>query len=226
MIDFDIIVGLKKLSLYAIPILFGVILHELAHAWVANRKGDPTAAALGRMTLDPRAHLDTSGVMVFVVTSLFSPFAFGWAKPVPIDTRYFKNPMQDMMLVSLAGPMANFFLAFLFGAALAIYEMLFPIEIWAGSTIYSFIYLVLMYGIIINFGLAWLNLIPVPPLDGSKVLAYFLPKDLAEKYLSLERYGFLILIGLIVLGFLGPILGPLIRTCVTFVSVIFDLKIF
>lgn len=226
MVDFDIFSALRKLSIYAIPVLCGVIFHELAHAWVAYRKGDPTAAAMGRITLNPLVHIDLSGIMVFVVTALFSPFAFGWAKPVPVDARYFKSPMKDMMLVSLAGPCANFFLAFLFAAILCIYVMFLPLELWANNEIYAFIYVVLRAGIIVNFALAWLNLLPIPPLDGSKVLAYFLPQDLAIKYLSLDRYGFLILIALIVLGVLGPILGPLIRACIDIVSAIFGLNLF
>ena len=115
MFDFDISHALRLLAIAFVPALLGIILHEVAHGWVAERCGDPTARQLGRLTLNPLPHIDPAGLAVFGLTSLSGAFVFGWAKPVPVDPRNFRNPHRDMMLVALAGPMTNFLLAVAFG---------------------------------------------------------------------------------------------------------------
>lgn len=209
--SFDFSNALHILAISLVPALLGIILHEVAHGWVARHYGDPTAAMLGRLTLNPIPHIDPMGLLVFGLTSLSGAFVFGWAKPVPVNPRYFKDPARSMMLVSLAGPMTNFLLAIAFGLLLACVAYLAPLREWENSTIFRFCLESLQAGVIINLGLAWLNLVPVPPLDGSKILAYFLPWNLQAKYMELGRYGFIILLVLLFTGLLGKVLGPLVR---------------
>lgn len=211
MLETDIALYLKRFAIAAVPALLGIILHEVAHGWVAARRGDPTAAQMGRLTLNPLPHIDPTGLLVFAMTSLTGSFVFGWAKPVPVNPRYFRNPVRDMMLVALAGPMTNFVLALVFAVLLRLFVTLLPPAAWGDDSTYVFVLMMLQAGIVINCGLGWLNLLPIPPLDGSKVLAYFLPPRVAWSYMSAERYGFVILLVLLVSGGLGYVLGPLVR---------------
>lgn len=210
MLNFNLSQVLSTLAVAAVPALLGIILHEVAHGWAASRCGDPTAKFMGRLTLNPLPHIDPMGLLAFVLTSLSGSFIFGWAKPVPIDPRNFRNPARDMMLVALAGPLTNFLLAVLFGLLLLGVLHVFPPQEWLYSSTYVFALKSIQTGVIINFGLGWLNLIPIPPLDGSKVVAYFLPATAAYRYLSVERYGFVILLLLLFTGALGLVLGPLV----------------
>ena len=210
MLNLDLSQVLSTLAVAAVPALLGIILHEVAHGWVAYRCGDPTAKYMGRLTLNPLPHIDPMGLLAFVLTSLSGSFVFGWAKPVPFNPRYFRNPAKDMMLVALAGPLTNFLLAGLFGVLLWAVLHIFPPQQWMDSTSYVFALKTIQTGVIINFGLGWLNLLPIPPLDGSKVVAYFLPLNVALRYLSIERFGFLILLGLLFTGLLSMVLGPLV----------------
>lgn len=210
MFDFDISQALRLLAIAFVPALLGIILHEVAHGWAAERCGDPTARLMGRLTLNPLPHIDPMGLAVFGLTSLSGAFVFGWAKPVPVDPRQFRNPARDMMLVALAGPLTNFLLAVLFGLGLLAAVTLLPFAQWRGNTAYIFALSSLQAGVVINFGLGWLNLLPIPPLDGSKILAYFLPGQWAWRYMSLGRYGFVILLALLATGLLGKLLGPLV----------------
>lgn len=207
---FDISHAAHLVAISLVPALLGIILHEVAHGWVAERLGDPTARFSGRLTLNPLPHIDPMGLAVFGLTALSGAFVFGWAKPVPVDPRYFRDPRKGMMLVSLAGPAANFLLAIAFGLGLWLAARMLP-AFGPPGTLARFAISSLQAGIIINFGLGWLNLLPVPPLDGSKILAYFLPRDLAISYLNLGRYGFIILLLLLATGLLGRLLGPLVR---------------
>lgn len=209
--NFDIANALHLVAISVVPALLGIILHEVAHGWVAKNCGDPTADMLGRLTLNPIPHIDPMGLAVFGLTSLSGSFVFGWAKPVPINPRYFRHPERDMMLVSLAGPMTNFLLAVFFGLCLFAAARWLPFSELQNNSVYRFTLESLQAGIIINFGLGWLNLIPVPPLDGSKILAYFLPANLSWKFMSMGKYGFIMLIVLLFTGILGHILGPLVR---------------
>lgn len=223
MTEIDIALYVKRFAIAAIPALMGIILHEVAHGWVAAKRGDPTASQLGRLTLNPLPHIDPTGLLVFGLTSLTGSFVFGWAKPVPVNPRYFRNPVRDMMLVALAGPMTNFILAAVFAVLLRGFLVALPPAQWASDSTYMFVLQMLQAGVFINCGLAWLNLLPLPPLDGSKVLAYFLPPNVAWQYMQAERYGFLILLVLLATGGLGYVLGPLVRGTVDILVVIVGL---
>ncbi len=224
MITTDTSLLFERFAVAAIPALLGIILHEVAHGYVAYKRGDPTARMMGRLTLNPLPHIDPMGLIVFILTSLTSPFVFGWAKPVPVDARYFKDPQRDMMWVSLAGPLTNLALAIIFALSLRIFVEVIPLASINESNTYIFIIKMLGIGIFINCGLCFLNLLPIPPLDGSKVLAYFLPPSVAWKYMQAANYGFIILILLLATGVLGYILGPLVQGSSEIILTIFGLK--
>lgn len=211
----DIAVYLRRFAVAAVPALLGIILHEVSHGWMAEKRGDPTARSLGRITLNPLPHIDPTGLLVFVLTSLSGSFVFGWAKPVPVNPRYFHTPAKDMMLVALAGPLSNFLLAGFFALLLRLLTLALPTQEWGGNATLLFLGSMFYAGVIINFGLAWLNLLPIPPLDGSKVLAYFLPQNVAWTYMDAGRYGFVILLLLLATGALSFVLGPLVHTSST-----------
>jgi Zn-dependent protease len=208
---FDFASSLNRFAVALVPALFGIILHETAHGWMAGLRGDPTARLAGRLTLNPLPHIDPFGLLVFAVTAVSGPFVFGWARPVPVNPRYFRNPSRDMMLVALAGPLSNMLLALVCAALLRLTLGILPPEAWGGS-IGRFTLLSLQTGVLINFGLAWLNLLPIPPLDGSRLLAWLLPDALARKFYGLERYGLLILIILLATDALSFVLTPLVIT--------------
>jgi Zn-dependent protease len=189
-----------------IPILFALTIHELSHGLVALHFGDPTAKNAGRLTLNPLAHLDPIGtLMLFIVH-------FGWAKPVPVNPAYFKDPKKDMIWVSLAGPVSNIILAFLTGMIIRIVGM----EMSNNFT-FNFFKLMLYYSLTINLALAVFNLIPIPPLDGSKILQGLLPPKYDEIMYNLERYGPFILLGIIMFGrftgvsIIGSIIWPFVN---------------
>ncbi len=191
------------------PALLGIILHEVAHGACAYRLGDPTAHDAGRLTLNPLPHIDPVGLLVFVVTTVSGLLVFGWAKPVPIDVRYFRNPRRDFMLVALAGHCTNFLLAAFFAVLLWAGLTLVPESFWDANSWAISILIMCRAGVVINLGLAWLNLVPLPPLDGSRVILYLLPARFVGGYLNLERYGLLILLLLLATGALQAVLGPL-----------------
>lgn len=180
---------LIDLPLYAMLIavlLFSIVFHEVSHGYVAYRLGDPTAKEAGRLTLNPLKHLDPMGVLFFVAMIVFFHIGVGWAKPVPIDPRYFRHPRRDILLVSIAGPGANFILS-LAGTAL--------LYLWALAGMpLAGVADVLVLFIIINLLLMAFNLIPIPPLDGSRVLTMISPRTFGRFVASLEPYGFLIII--------------------------------
>ncbi len=190
-----------------IPTIFGIICHEVAHGWAAYKLGDPTARLLGRLTLNPLKHVDPMGTAFFVITAFLGPFTIGWAKPVPIQPQYFRHPRQGMMLVAIAGPLANICVALL-----CAYIVRFTAE--PATTVSQYIHTSAQFGLVMNSALALFNLIPFPPLDGSHILAGLLPASLAkaygQKYTQVRTYGMLILIGLMASGYLGKILSPLI----------------
>jgi Zn-dependent protease len=186
-----------------IPILLiSITCHEYAHGWVAAKLGDPTPKESGRLTLNPLAHIDPWGTLILPVLLLYLssrmgyPFTIGYAKPVPINPYHFKNPRKDIRWVGLAGPCANFIIAIVLSA---IWRMQVPL--------FSE---VIKWGIFLNLVLGVFNLIPIPPLDGSKVAASFLPPAFAHKYLKIEPYGFFIIILLIMSGFFRAVILPFI----------------
>lgn len=189
--------------LYMLPaFVMAISFHEFAHAWMADRLGDPTARQYGRLTLDPRSHFDLFGFVLFVFAG------FGWAKGVPYDSRYFRgNKRMAMILVSLAGVTANMILATLaiIGQCILVFKVASPTYIH--SSIYEIFNWIFRYNIIF----AIFNLLPIPPLDGSKVIAALLPGDFEEKIAALNPYGFFILIALIYFGWTDRILWPLIN---------------
>ena len=176
--------------LLAIPLLYSIIIHELAHGWVAYRMGDPTAKYAGRLTLNPIKHLDPIG------TAMLFIFGFGWAKPVPVNFNHFHNTRLGLILVSSAGIIANMIFAFL---AVLLLRLLSPSS--SGS-----IGQLLYYLAQINIMLASFNLIPIPPLDGSKILMGFMPERFQYALSRLEPFGFFIIIGLLYLGALDPVI--------------------
>ncbi len=192
-----------------LPILFfSLTVHEFSHAWMANRLGDPTAKYMGRLTLNPIAHLDLMGIIVMIA----SGFRFGWAKPVPINPANFRDWRRGTLLVSIAGPASNLMLAAatsLFFRALAYTHL--------GHADATILYQFLYWMIFVNCALAFFNLIPLPPLDGSKVLISLLPPQMEAAAESLERYGSMILLAVIVFGFMLPvspiwmIIGPFVE---------------
>jgi Zn-dependent protease len=172
------------------PLLFALTFHEFSHALVATRLGDPTARLLGRLTLNPIPHLDVMGTLVFVMTQ-----RIGWAKPVPIDERYLKHPRRDIMWIALAGPVSNLILAVLFGTLV---RFLAPHA--AGTRSEEILRYMIVYSVVINLGLMAFNLIPIFPLDGSRILTGILSRQWAERYRELDRFGPILLMGIVVLG--------------------------
>ena len=211
MFDQSISESISRLVVAFVPVLLGIILHEVAHGWVALKRGDPTAWMLGRLTLNPVPHIDPMGMGMFAFTALFTPFVFGWAKPVPVNARYFRNPRKDMLLVSAAGPLTNIALALLFGLALKLLITFAPHDFLIGSPVGKYFLEMFQIGVIANFSLAFVNLIPLPPLDGGHILEGLLPRSLANWFYKLERYGFLLVVLLLASGAASSVLTPLIR---------------
>ncbi|MDR3306321.1 MAG: site-2 protease family protein [Endomicrobium sp.] len=183
--------------IYVVVFIFAAIIHEISHGYVAHLRGDDSAKLMGRITLNPLSHIELFGSIILPAMLLFlkSPILFGWAKPVPIDYRNFKKPKLDIPLVSLAGPIANLLIALASGLGIRLIGMFpsFEAGFVATSAIQSFLYIML----VINVILAIINLIPIPPLDGSKVATYFMPRDVATKYMNLNS--FICLIALLLL---------------------------
>ncbi len=177
--------------LVAIPLLYSIIIHELAHGWVAYKMGDPTAKWLGRLTLDPRKHIDPIGTIALFL------IGFGWAKPVPVNFDNLRDERKGLIFVSAAGIAANIILAFFSLLLLRVVEPL------PGTPVFLLFY----YAAQINIMLAAFNLIPIPPLDGSKVLMGFTSRRFQYSLMRLEPYGMFIILGLLYLGILNPIIA-------------------
>lgn len=195
----------QKIILTAPPILFALTVHECAHAYVAYRMGDPTAKFLGRVTLNPLKHLDPVGTL-----ALFLSGMFGWAKPVPINPLNFRDFSRGMMLVALAGPAANLVLAAisaLFYKILIIYGT--PLLLYMPG-VYKPLFIMVQMSVILNISLAIFNMIPIPPLDGSRVLSNLLSGKNAFAFSRIEPYGFIILLVLLMTGIIDRIVSPLV----------------
>jgi Zn-dependent protease len=202
---FDIAAILREVSILAVPFLMAITFHEYAHGYVAYRLGDPTAKNEGRLTLNPIKHLDPMGTLVLVLTRMI-----GWAKPVPVDPRYFRDPRKGMIYVSLAGATANFMLALVFALLFRALILFMGSGITpTGLQLLVPALLMCQAGVFLNLYLGAFNLLPIPPLDGSKVLAGLLPPHLAIGYMQIERYGMLLIILLIFLGAFRYLLAPM-----------------
>lgn len=194
---------IQRIIVWVIPVIFAITVHEAAHGWAAKKYGDNTAKMLGRLTLNPLKHIDPVGTVLLpgILLLTGTGFIFGWAKPVPVDARNFKNPRQDMAIVALAGPVSNLLMA-VGWALVARLGVMINVEFMTLPMIYWGI-----AGISINLVLALINLLPIPPLDGSRVVSGILPHRWAWQYNKLERYGFLILLLMLFTGSLNVILG-------------------
>jgi Zn-dependent protease len=196
--------GLRMILLTLPAVLWAISFHEFCHGYAAKLVGDPTAERQGRLSLNPLAHFDLVGTLLLLFVG------FGWAKPVPINTRYFRHPKRDIVLVSLAGVAGNVLTAIVCVLFLRIFG-----EVWISMTGTTG-FLVIFQMIAVNMGLATFNLIPIPPLDGSKVLYAFIPFRYAHYYYWLERYGMIILLVLLFTGIIGFFFSPISRVLWSF----------
>ncbi|MDF2691012.1 MAG: peptidase [Gammaproteobacteria bacterium] len=197
----------QKILAWLIPLIFAITVHEVAHGWVASFFGDNTAKALGRLTLNPVKHIDILGTLVLPVMLLLlsgGSFAFGWAKPVPVDWRNLRSPRLHMALVALSGPLANFLMALIWAVIAKVGLSMQLNAPWPGFILLN----IGMSGVLINVVFGILNLIPIPPLDGSRVVSSLLSPKASNTYNRLERYGFLILIALLATNILPKLIGP------------------
>jgi Zn-dependent protease len=197
----------QKIAVYLLPMLFAITVHEAAHGYAAKYFGDSTAEKLGRITLNPLKHIDPFGTVILPLLLFFSTagaFSFGWAKPVPVNFNNLRNPKKDMLWVAAAGPATNFIMAIFWGMTASMLNF-FPksAAVFVSEMCYA--------GIGINLALMILNLIPMPPLDGGRIAVSLLPNNLAIKLAQVEKYGFLILIALMVTGVLDKIISPFMR---------------
>jgi Zn-dependent protease len=209
---------IQRIAISALPILIAITFHEVAHGFVAWKLGDPTAKMMGRLTLNPFAHIDLWGTVIMPIMLLVmsnGQFMFGYAKPVPINPSYFKNPRRDMALSAIAGPAVNFILA-------AIFLLLLKVAMTAAqgvdddaAMIFTPLLLMLKAGVIMNVVFAAFNLLPIPPLDGGRVLMGILPWQQAAMLEKIEPYGFFIVLALVATGLSNYVVGPLISGLMT-----------
>lgn len=215
---------IRTIAVSAVPVIFAITLHEAAHGYVARHFGDTTAYVLGRVSLNPARHIDLIGTIVLPLIMLLvsgGRFMFGWAKPVPVNFHALRNPKRDMLWVALAGPAANLAMAVGWAAAL-------KIETLAGLRGADFLVHVSVAGIGVNLVFMALNLLPILPLDGGRIVVSLLPKRLASSFSRLEPFGLPILLGLVVLSaygynILGALLYPIMNASKSVIETIFQM---
>jgi Zn-dependent protease len=212
----DLTVFLYIISIWAIPVLFAITLHEVAHGWMARYFGDRTAELLGRLSLNPLRHIDPVGTLLIPgsLLALGLPL-FGWAKPVPVQTSVLRNPRRAMIMVALAGPAANIFMFLFWCGVLAA-----VLQIRRGQTLDNWVVLMAQAGIKVNAVLALFNLLPIPPLDGGRVLVGVLPARLGAGLEKIAPAGMFIVVGLSVLGLLGWLFRPAYRAISHLINVL------
>ena len=196
---------IQRFSVWVLPVLFAITVHEVAHGWVAKQLGDKTAQMMGRLTLNPVKHIDPIGtILVPGFLMLVGGFVFGWAKPVPITWENLKHPRRDVALVAIAGPLSNFLMAIFWALVMKVGFM------YSANTDSWLFYLVLTgsAGVTINLILMVLNLLPILPLDGGRVISALLPGRMSYKFSKLEPYGLFIILGLLFFGGLSWLLSP------------------
>ena len=204
----------QQISIWAIPILAAIVFHEVAHGWVAFRLGDPTAARMGRLTLNPISHIDLFGTVILplLLVIAHAPFLFGYAKPVPVNFQNLRNPKRDMIWVALAGPATNIILALV---SYLLLKILVSLDLPRDGSLASTIVIPLIYMLhasaSINIVLAVFNTFPIPPLDGGRVLVGLLPEPYSTTVARVEPYGFLIIVVLLMSHLLDAVLFPLVR---------------
>ena len=211
---------LQTLSIAALPVILAITLHEAANGYVARHFGDPTAWQAGRISLNPLRHIELFGTILLPALLHFigSPFLFGWAKPVPVNFSRLRNPKQDMFWVALAGPAVNLLMAIAWTALLKI-DVLLP------RNYFTFpLALMCEIGIGVNLALMGLNLLPLPPLDGGRIVTSLLPWQYAVRFASLERWGFFMLLGLLYRNVLDYTVWPLVSLLKHFLLILFQLK--
>lgn len=208
---------IQKVIVYAIPILFAITAHEAAHAYAAKRFGDATAYMMGRMTLNPFKHIDPFGTILLPLLGLWmGGFIFGWAKPVPVNFSALRNLRVGMRWVALAGPLANFVMALIWG-------LLFKFAVSIPTYFSEPLSLMSQAGVGLNISLMLLNLLPILPLDGGRVLESMLPPGVAWRYSRIEPYGLWIILGLLATGILSAIMTPLVQMAQFLVYSLFNL---
>lgn len=197
----------QRIAIWVLPVLFAITIHEVAHGWVARALGDPTAMMLGRLTVNPLKHMDPIGTVLLPGLLLYAGgFVFGWARPVPVTRENLRDPHRDMALVAAAGPTANLVMALFWTLVVRLGTLTHEALPWLGVPL---VYMGVA-GIFINLILLLLNLVPILPLDGGRILAALLPRRVAARLARTEPYGLVILLALLALGVLGQVLSPVL----------------
>jgi len=206
---------IQIITIAIIPVLLAIILHEIAHGWIAKQLGDDTASRLGRLTLNPIKHIDIVGTIVVPIMLIVTVgMAIGWAKPVPVNWANLRNPKRDMALVAIAGPAANLIMAIFWGFLLKV------VSLFQYSPTIEFLLYMGQVGILINVLLMVFNLLPIPPLDGGRIAVGLLPTIWARRLSVVEPFGFFIIVGLMLSGVLWFLLRPLQQVVYQFISII------